>query len=78
MPLCPPPNHKHVDKYMTVRNVSSIMSHEILSNNFINLQDRDVDITINFLLGVTMGDQESFDTNHLPDPESLPRDIYMG
>ena len=63
---------------MTVKTNSSIMSHDILSNNFINLQDRDVEITINVLLGVTMGDQESFDTNHLPDPESLPRDIYMG
>ena len=41
---------------MLVRTFASIISYEMLNNNYRNLQKEDVNITVNFLLGMMKGD----------------------
>ena len=47
---------KNWGKYMLVRTFASIISYEMLNNNYRNLQKEDVNITVNFLLGMMKGD----------------------
>ena len=57
-------------------NVASILPDDILNNNFSNLWEEYVNITIPFLTGILLGDRGSNETNH-SSPEIIPREINM-
>ena len=61
---------------MTVRNFASILPDDILNNNFSNLYEDYVNITIPLLTGILLGDRGSNETYHLS-PEIFPREINM-
>ena len=57
-------------------NVASILPDDILNNNFSNLWEEYVNITIPFLTGILLSDRGSNETNH-SSPEIIPREINM-
>ena len=56
---------------------SSIMLHASINNKFINLQEDNINTTINFLIEPLLGKLCSFDNNHPPTTSRYPRDIDM-
>ena len=60
---------------MTVRTFTSILSHDLLNNNYRNLLKENVKMIIPFLPGPLSGDPGSFETNHPPAPTSCRIDM---
>ena len=56
--------HKHTENITNLRNVHYIIPYGIINNNFRNLQEENVKLTITFILHLLPGDHGYFDTNN--------------
>ena len=63
---------------MTLINFYSILSHDIINNNYSKPQEEDVNTTSNFSIVMLTGDRGSFDTNHPHAPTSFPQGYWYG